>query len=638
MKKNFTLKAAALGVVSVVALTASAAPAEFLLKKAPAFSGKISEIQSVKAPTDLKMKIGNKMVVKSADDKMVANRAAKAPAKRAAANWGAWEAAADGNYTFTQLAEGSYEFKYQRRFDSANEGNLQVKVNGWGLQGAGNPITFDIEKMTVNVYDDNNNVTGTTEALIPLINEPVYTGVTFDVEGVESDVYMSSYYTFLKLNKEAGNLPSTVTDEIIESYKDAAQYDEVEGKIVFLPKYFLYQGGKPTALGYKITDDNDNLLLEQYQMTGNGYKNYDLDVATTFGYFSHEKDATSGKYTVDVTLNDNAMAMLRIAKTSGTSPKDIFNAMLSDFNKEDLSDLTVVKQSGTVEVPVSAFSTGRYYLVCAFTDGIADGEGMVNMAADAYTLVLSKTDADYYSVGEATFTDADMSPAFQMIFGEQLVPDEPFVSTVPIQASASKPGIYRLIHPHAEMYKTHLVNVLDYAPSEDILEFECNNYNKVNIRPSGTGFLCYMTDDDDNRIDILIQTGSTNQFENSDNTESKDLWGKYSNGVVSFPAPTAEGNQWGGTEASALSLGLAVYSAEGAEPATADNIISLPYPDETKIEFTVAAGVKNVAADLLDENAPVEYFNLQGIRVANPEAGQLLIKKQGAKAQKLIIR
>ena len=52
----------------------------------------------------------------------------------------------------------------------------------------------------------------------------------------------------------------------------------------------------------------------------------------------------------------------------------------------------------------------------------------------------------------------------------------------------------------------------------------------------------------------------------------------------------------------------------------------------------MAAGVKNVAADLLDENAPVEYFNLQGIRVANPEAGQLLIKKQGAKAQKLIIR
>ena len=45
----------------------------------------------------------------------------------------------------------------------------------------------------------------------------------------------------------------------------------------------------------------------------------------------------------------------------------------------------------------------------------------------------------------------------------------------------------------------------------------------------------------------------------------------------------------------------------------------------------MAAGVQNVAVDRVDENAPVEYFNLQGIRVANPEAGQLLIKKQGAR-------
>ena len=51
------------------------------------------------------------------------------------------------------------------------------------------------------------------------------------------------------------------------------------------------------------------------------------------------------------------------------------------------------------------------------------------------------------------------------------------------------------------------------------------------------------------------------------------------------------------------------------------------------------AGIENVAADAeFDANAPVEYFNLQGIRVATPEAGQLLIKRQGNKATKVIIR
>ncbi len=65
----------------------------------------------------------------------------------------------------------------------------------------------------------------------------------------------------------------------------------------------------------------------------------------------------------------------------------------------------------------------------------------------------------------------------------------------------------------------------------------------------------------------------------------------------------------------------------------------------TKIVFDfdldelASAGVDGIAADAaVDANAPVEYFNLQGIRVATPEAGQLLIKRQGNKATKVVIR
>ena len=46
----------------------------------------------------------------------------------------------------------------------------------------------------------------------------------------------------------------------------------------------------------------------------------------------------------------------------------------------------------------------------------------------------------------------------------------------------------------------------------------------------------------------------------------------------------------------------------------------------------IATGIEEVAA----ENAPVEYFNLQGIKVANPENG-IFIKKQGAKATKVVL-
>lgn len=39
----------------------------------------------------------------------------------------------------------------------------------------------------------------------------------------------------------------------------------------------------------------------------------------------------------------------------------------------------------------------------------------------------------------------------------------------------------------------------------------------------------------------------------------------------------------------------------------------------------------------VDENAPVEYFNLQGVRVANPENG-LYIRRQGGKATKVYVK
>ena len=50
-------------------------------------------------------------------------------------------------------------------------------------------------------------------------------------------------------------------------------------------------------------------------------------------------------------------------------------------------------------------------------------------------------------------------------------------------------------------------------------------------------------------------------------------------------------------------------------------------------------GTKSASAiDVIevDVNAPVEYYNLQGIKVANPEKG-IFIKKQGKKATKVVL-
>lgn len=45
------------------------------------------------------------------------------------------------------------------------------------------------------------------------------------------------------------------------------------------------------------------------------------------------------------------------------------------------------------------------------------------------------------------------------------------------------------------------------------------------------------------------------------------------------------------------------------------------------VTYTTGAGIEEVIT--LDPNAPVEYYNLQGIRINNPAAGQIVIRRQG---------
>ena len=48
-------------------------------------------------------------------------------------------------------------------------------------------------------------------------------------------------------------------------------------------------------------------------------------------------------------------------------------------------------------------------------------------------------------------------------------------------------------------------------------------------------------------------------------------------------------------------------------------------------------GDAGVAGVIAEENAPVEYFNLQGVRVDNPSNG-IFIKRQGSKVSKVVVK
>lgn len=68
---------------------------------------------------------------------------------------------------------------------------------------------------------------------------------------------------------------------------------------------------------------------------------------------------------------------------------------------------------------------------------------------------------------------------------------------------------------------------------------------------------------------------------------------------------------------------------------TLQNYFGIPGVKDT--EYISGLSTTGIADIVADENAPVEYFNLQGIRVDNPENG-LYIRRQGNKVTKVIVK
>lgn len=102
---------------------------------------------------------------------------------------------------------------------------------------------------------------------------------------------------------------------------------------------------------------------------------------------------------------------------------------------------------------------------------------------------------------------------------------------------------------------------------------------------------------------------------------------------------------WGDAQNSADNFAAAGSFAENGDTKTITyddlswflgNGQELGYFTNTKITFGGTGAINEVAVD--NNNAPVEYFNLQGVRVNEPVAGQIVIRRQGNEVSKLLVK
>ena len=174
----------------------------------------------------------------------------------------------------------------------------------------------------------------------------------------------------------------------------------------------------------------------------------------------------------------------------------------------------------------------------------------------------------------------------------------------------SETGAYRLISPWRQLYAD-----LGYGSTAPNLEIDASDPTNLIIPLQATG-LGSQTDGSFGYMSMsyydLVNEQETDDAlkitltDNGDGTSTISF--PYHSGIIY--AQASEGK----------------YYASGDE-----NVLSY-------VTFPTFSGINDVKADIDNSNAPVEYFNLQGVRIVNPEAGQFVIKRQGSEVTKLIVR
>ncbi len=248
-------------------------------------------------------------------------------------------------------------------------------------------------------------------------------------------------------------------------------------------------------------------------------------------------------------------------------------------------------------IPVTLEGRGIFTMLFATLDA-------ANAAQDGMAVYLLGTDDQdtWKEVGTAIYSEAIISFDFNDISAEDL--------TLKVEESTTTPGLFRF----PEVYATHSTLAARCIPAGShnhvhYMYVNATNPEQVYVEPSplGIAFDAYGQVAAWSLAGLAVEAGSPQL------AVDNKLFGRLTtDNVITMPDGTL----------------LVGYSKDG-------NGKMYQVGKGFKITLDIASGVD--AVTVTDENAPVEYFNLQGIRVANPENG-VYIRRQGSKTTKVMVK
>lgn len=659
MKQNYALKAMALGIAAFATLSASA-----LRPQLPADAKKLH-----KAPIALNVDNQSKMVrtpkVPAKYSTLASHRIRPAiqqldltaqTASRAINPYGAWEDAGTLDYTFTQLYKNEFinesamvkTYPYQKRVNQRNEQNFQIKVENWGAFAA-DETPFGIEIPGSELLLTVTPATTTSGQVVGVVTtetEGVNLGWPCEFNKTDGttvlvDMYYYDAYTFIQ---HLAEIYSSITAQIVASYYGSSLYDYSSGSFDLFPSYAGQSGTENIEYGLEWGDYISGQGYSSYwddaiQLSGKFY-NYEFEVDAAAGYFYRNAGEIGGHYKAPFVLNDNIIGVAKVVKGQLATEEELnaaVNEMLAGMNAPTSNMALFTEPNGWFDLDIDDYEDGYYTLLY----GVGKEQTAEGIEMECYYKTIFLEGAEYVLDGFAKYQDSFIT-GFIGCFGDgngnALTPEQVgltsnYSTTCSVEKSETTEGSYRLRAPYAQL--EILSSQFGYNQMLDYLYYDVSDPANPVIEPSMCGLYITLSS-----AGYLMGASTLNNL----NTEAlginaSEFAGVFADNKLTFPAAnkdftfTEEGETYTETYGSLLTLLYDMSSGKLVNYNASSN------PSHFLIEMGATDAIKDVEADAVaNANAPVEFFNLQGQKVLNPAAGQLVIKKQGGKVSKMIVR
>lgn len=350
----------------------------------------------------------------------------------------------------------------------------------------------------------------------------------------------------------------------------------------------LVTWGDPNVVdedGYAVADTYVGNSDGSFKIMIPGAKDYsvamDIDDCTADNIFrmTYEfgKDVASAKCFVTAGVYGASEGNLAVVAANGSDLPSLAATVGFDF-------------SGTTE----------YTAATAFVVGL-DAEGNVACGKAAWLFVTPNRDAEFESLGTAKYTD----DLFTGLYG---LDNEEY--DVLVEEHKTIKGYYRIKDAYGTAFPYFAYNVHDPEHSHYIY-INAADPAAVVLEQSVAGF------DMDDGDGVMIFSSYLAENPNANSINKRRYAGKFdeATNTITFPA-------------NALRVGFSKTIGDGWYYGNINAGFKLVLP--------ITGGVNSIAAD--SNEGAAEYFNLQGQRIQTPAAGQLIIKRQGGKAVKVLAK